>query len=240
MWGFTVKTEGCSCPKPRPGRFKPGMLSATVPAMSALVIQNSISIKLDRPSCSSAVSTFHSFSPFKDGKEHVAISFGDFRASPAPLVRIHSECLTGDIFGSSRCDCGDQLDEALRLISTHGGILLYLRQEGRGIGLNEKLKAYALQDRGFDTFMANQMLGHGHDERTYDMAADMLKALGVSRIRLITNNPEKHQQLSKHGVDIQEIIPTGVFLKTENMNYLSAKAKTAGHNINLKQTMEIL
>ncbi|MFE5540949.1 GTP cyclohydrolase II RibA [Streptomyces sp. NPDC056492] len=152
-----------------------------------------------------------------------------------PLVRLHSECLTGDVLGSARCDCGPQLDEALRAIADHGGAVLYLRQEGRGIGLYNKLDTYVLQSQDHDTFAANRMIGRGDDERDYAAAAAMLHALGLTRIRLLTNNPDKVRELRTHGIEITEVIPTGVYVTAENSRYLSAKAELAGHTIALLQ-----
>ncbi|MFD7083289.1 GTP cyclohydrolase II RibA [Streptomyces sp. NPDC002181] len=155
--------------------------------------------------------------------------------SAPPLVRLHSECLTGDVLGSARCDCGPQLDEALRAIADHGGAVLYLRQEGRGIGLYNKLDTYVLQSQDHDTFAANRMIGRGDDERDYAAAAAMLHALGLTRIRLLTNNPDKVRELRTHGIEITEVIPTGVYVTAENSRYLSAKAELAGHTIALLQ-----
>jgi GTP cyclohydrolase II len=144
------------------------------------------------------------FTGLADGREHLALGLGDWRGAlarsasggPAPLVRPHSECLTGDVFGSERCDCGPQLREAAERITDAGGLLLYLRQEGRGIGLYAKLDAYALQDAGLDTYAANRALGRGEDERDYAAAAQMLHALGADRVRLLSNNPDKAAQLA--------------------------------------------
>jgi len=179
------------------------------------------------------------FDGLVDGKEHIALGLGDWQRSlaraavggRAPLVRPHSECLTGDVFGSQRCDCGPQLREAAERITDTGGLLLYLRQEGRGIGLYAKLDAYALQDAGLDTYEANLALGHDEDERDYTAAAQMLLALGADRIRLLSNNPDKAEQLAGHGVTITERIPTGVHLSADNVRYLSTKA--THHTIDL-------
>ena len=166
----------------------------------------------------------------EDGKEHLALIKGDIENARSPLVRVHSECLTGDVFGSSRCDCGDQLDHALSMISdVEAGVLIYLRQEGRGIGLLEKLKAYTLQDEGYDTVQANIMLGHGADERDYSIAGDILKDLKISSIRLITNNPDKLQGLEKHGIDIEHRVPSPLAINTENRTYLKTKAAKLRH-----------
>lgn len=169
------------------------------------------------------------FSGLFDGREHLALVFGDLRR-PAPMVRVHSECLTGDVFGSGRCDCGPQLQEALALLAEHSGILLYLRQEGRGIGLYNKLDAYLLQDGGLDTFEANRELNFEADLRDYRVAAQMLRALGVTHIQLLTNNPDKAAQLTACGITVKESVRTGVFLRSSNWRYIEAKAQ-AGHRI---------
>ena len=154
---------------------------------------------------------------------------------PAPLVRPHSECLTGDVFGSQRCDCGAQLREAVEHIAEVGGYLLYLRQEGRGIGLYPKLDAYLLQDAGLDTYEANLALGHAEDERDYTVAAQMLHALGLSSVALLSNNPDKVHQLSRLGINVVEQVPTRVHLSVANAAYLAAKADRGGHTIELSQ-----
>ena len=170
------------------------------------------------------------FQGLSDDGEHVACVFpASVPAAGAPLVRLHSECLTGDVFGSTRCDCGPQLAEALSLLVEHGGTLLYLRQEGRGIGLYAKLDSYVLQDEGADTFEANRLLGHGADERDYGAAAAMLRALGLHRVRLLTNNPDKVLQLRAHGIDVVETLPTGVHRTPDNTAYLEAKARNGHH-----------
>lgn len=174
---------------------------------------------------------FITFADLGDQDEHVAIRLGP--QSDEPLVRVHSECLTGDVFGSRRCDCGEQLQESIDLISRHGGYLLYLRQEGRGIGLYAKLDAYALQLAGADTFEANRALGFEDDLRTYEPAAAMLTALGIRRIKLLTNNPDKVRELCLHGIEVVEAQPTGVFCNVHNEAYLSAKAQ-ARHTIDLR------
>lgn len=179
-----------------------------------------------------AFSEIHSFNGLSDGKEHVALRFGNKNAD-APLVRVHSECLTGDAFGSARCDCGPQLDEALRRLDEEGGYLLYLRQEGRGIGLYAKLDAYRLQEQGYDTYAANRALGHGDDERDYTVAAEMLRAMDVSRITLLTNNPDKKAQLEALGIDVMDVRPTGVYQGNHNQRYLEAKVRHTRHTIDL-------
>jgi GTP cyclohydrolase II len=176
-----------------------------------------------------------------DGREHLLLGLGDWRAAleraadggQAPLVRPHSECLTGDVFGSERCDCGPQLREAVERIADQGGFLLYLRQEGRGIGLYAKLDAYALQDSGLDTYEANVALGHGEDERDYTAAAQMLRAVGVDAIRLLSNNPDKATQLDALGIRVTERVRTEVHLSESNGRYLQAKRDHTAHTIDL-------
>jgi GTP cyclohydrolase II len=177
------------------------------------------------------------FTGLADGKEHLALGLGAVALgavdAAVPLVRLHSECLTGDVFGSERCDCGPQLREAVERISRTGGWLLYLRQEGRGIGLYAKLDAYALQDLGLDTYEANRALGHADDERDYTPAAQMLAALGVGQLDLLTNNPDKPAQLRALGVDVRRVVPTGVHASAANVRYLLAKVIHTAHTINL-------
>jgi GTP cyclohydrolase II len=172
------------------------------------------------------------FKGLADDQEHLALVLGHPASGEAPLVRMHSECLTGDVFGSARCDCGPQLREAVERISERGGVLLYLRQEGRGIGLYNKLDAYALQDDGLDTYAANAALGLPEDGRDYT-AAQMLEALGVDSFELLTNNPDKARQLRDHGADVTATVPTGVFQTESNVRYLSAKVEHTGHTIAL-------
>lgn len=172
-----------------------------------------------------------SFDGLVDGREHLAFALGD--PGEAPLIRPHSECLTGDVFGSQRCDCGPQLREAVERIADTGGYLLYLRQEGRGIGLYSKLEAYALQDTGIDTYEANLALGHAEDERSYVAGAQMLQALGASRVALLSNNPDKARQLRSCGVTIVEQVPTGVHVSAANIRYLEAKARRGDHLLDL-------
>ena len=164
-----------------------------------------------------------------DGQEHVALVVGAFGGKP-PLVRLHSECLTGDVFGSLKCDCGPQLKEALHIIGqSGGGVLLYLRQEGRGIGLANKIRAYALQDRGLDTVDANQRLGFADDERDYGHAAAILRALGVDTVRLLTNNPSKVEGLEAAGIKVAERVPHQMPANPHNADYLATKRKKSGH-----------
>jgi GTP cyclohydrolase II len=166
-----------------------------------------------------------------DTAEHVALLIGT-PAGEAPLVRVHSECLTGDALGSLKCDCGPQLGDALAAIAEAGwGILLYLRQEGRGIGLVNKLRAYALQDQGFDTVDANLRLGFADDERDFAVAAAMLKALSQRRVRLLTNNPRKRVGLEAAGVEIVEVVPLRIAAGEHNRAYLAAKRDRSGHQL---------
>lgn len=178
---------------------------------------------------------FVSFDSLSDHKEHIAILYGEPNDQDAPLVRLHSECLTGDVFGSQRCDCGEQLRESQRLLADQGGVLLYLRQEGRGIGLYNKLDAYALQDQGIDTYTANEMLGFGHDLRDFRPAAEMLNGLGIKRIRLLSNNPHKATQLAEFGIEVVDRLDTGVYVNRHNAAYLKAKVDQQAHSILLDQ-----
>ena len=164
-----------------------------------------------------------------DHKEHMALIFGDVQGKDV-LVRIHSECFTGDVLGSQRCDCGPQLHYAMDAVANEGrGIILYLRQEGRGIGLAEKLRAYNLQDQGLDTVDANLELGHQADEREYDIAVAMLKDLGVESVRLLTNNPAKIEGLTELGMPVSEREPILIQPNDENVHYLSTKAEPMRH-----------
>ncbi len=163
----------------------------------------------------------------RDAEEHVALVVG--APTDGALVRVHSECWTGEVLRSKKCDCKEQLDGALTAISAAGaGIVIYLRQEGRGIGLGNKIRAYALQEAGADTVDANRMLGFGDDERTYDVAADMLRALGVVRVRLLTNNPAKVDGLRAHGIDVLRVA-LSILPNEHNADYLAVKAKKMGH-----------
>ena len=181
----------------------------------------------------STAACVYSFAGLVDGREHLAFALGHPARGSAPLIRPHSECLTGDVFGSQRCDCGSQLREAVERIADQGGYLLYLRQEGRGIGLYSKLEAYALQDTGIDTYDANVALGHAEDERSYVAAAQMLHALGASRVTLLSNNPDKARQLRACGVAVVAEVPTGVHVSAANVRYLETKARRGGHTLEL-------
>ena len=168
-----------------------------------------------------------------DGKEHVVLSLGDLDGEP-PLVRVHSECLTGDALFSQRCDCGAQLESALQQIAAEGrGAVLYLRQEGRGIGLGNKIRAYALQDRGADTVEANHQLGFPADAREYGLAVQLLHQLGLCRIRLMTNNPRKLDALRADGIDVIERVAVESGRNPHNEKYLAAKAAKLGHWLTL-------
>ena len=170
----------------------------------------------------------------RDGKEHVALVHGDIMGAAEVPTRLHSECLTGDALGSLRCDCRDQLEVALRRLSSmERGLLLYLRQEGRGIGLRNKVRAYALQDRGLDTVEANRALGFRDDERDYEVAAHMLASLNVESIALMTNNPDKMAQLQRYGVKISRRIPHVIPPNEFNRNYLLTKALRSGHQLEI-------
>ena len=172
-----------------------------------------------------------------DEKDHLALLYGDVQGADEALVRIHSECFTGDVLGSLRCDCGAQLDAALRKIAEEErGILLYLRQEGRGIGLLDKLRAYDLQDEGYDTVEANRMLGHEADERDYSIGALILKDLGISTVRLLTNNPEKIESLEQHGISVQDRVPLGPHVNQHNAEYLRTKVNRMRHMLDLGPT----
>ena len=184
-----------------------------------------------------------SFDGLVDGLEHVAVALGDRatgspadrRPSDRPLVRLHSECLTGDVLGSQRCDCGAQMRESVERIAEVGGYLLYLRQEGRGIGLYRKLDAYGLQDLGLDTYEANLALGFRPDARDYTVAAQMLHALGVSELALLSNNPDKAAQLARLGVEVTEVVATGVHWTPANARYLTTKAERGAHTFVLRR-----
>lgn len=172
----------------------------------------------------------HGFQERENGKEHVALSLGDVASAAPVLTRTHSECLTGDTLFSMRCDCGYQLEEALRSIAEAGrGVILYLRQEGRGIGLLNKIRAYHLQDLGADTVEANERLGFAADMRDYSICAPMLKHLGISRILLMTNNPRKVDAMRAMGVDVVERVSIEVGRNPHNEHYLDTKAGKLGH-----------
>jgi GTP cyclohydrolase II len=201
-------------------------------ALPSAEIRTSVEVPLRFTDGYATRARVYSFHGLVDDRHHLALRLGAAASDRVPLVRLHSECLTGDVFGSERCDCGAQLREAVERITAHGGYLLYLRQEGRGIGLYDKLDAYALQDDGLDTYEANLALGHAEDERDYTVAAQMLRALGVQRISLLTNNPDKAAQLEALGIAVAESVRTQVHLSAANLAYLSAKARRA-HTLDL-------
>jgi GTP cyclohydrolase II len=176
----------------------------------------------------------HGFAEHDSDREHVALTLGDVARKDPVLVRVHSECLTGDALFSRRCDCGAQFETALRFIAAAGrGVLVYLRQEGRGIGLLNKIKAYRLQDNGADTVEANHMLGFEADARDYGVAASILSDLGVRAARLMTNNPEKIAGLERNGIAVVERVPLIVGWNSGNARYRAAKAERLGHLLSL-------
>ena len=178
------------------------------------------------------------FTPDRHGDEHIAIVRGEVRGLKDVPARIHSECLTGDVLGSLRCDCRDQLTAALEQLGKQRvGALFYLRQEGRGIGLANKIRAYALQDRGHDTVEANHLLGFGDDERDYHAAADMIRALGIGSVRLMTNNPRKLEGLRAQGVTVTGRIPLVMPANRHNAAYLLTKQRRSGHLLSLPETV---
>ena len=195
-------------------------------------IRTTVQVPLQLAGGRTVPSQIISFHGLRDGREHFAVRLGD-PAGDAPLVRLHSECVTGDVFASARCDCGPQLNEALERLSRHGGVLLYMRQEGRGIGLYNKLDTYLLQEGQHDTYAANRAVGRGDDERDYGAAADMLRSLGMARISLLSNNPDKQAQLVALGIDVARLVPTGVFVGEHNRRYLEAKVRHTRHTIDL-------
>ena len=166
----------------------------------------------------------------ENGTEHVALRKGEIK-NPM-LVRLHSSCVTGDIFSSLKCDCGEQLELSMKKIEENGsGIILYLNQEGRGIGLTNKIKAYALQEQGYDTVEANVVLGLPVDARNYESAAEILKNLGISQIRLLTNNPEKERQLVEYGIEVVENVPLEIMPNRVNKDYLAVKKNKMSHRL---------
>lgn len=174
----------------------------------------------------------HAFKDRITGVDHLALVAGQLASMKKCLVRVHSSCVTGDIFSSQRCDCGEQLAVALDKIQASGGVLLYLNQEGRGIGLANKIKAYALQEKGLDTIEANHQLGFPADMRSFSIAADMLKHLGVKKVALMTNNPRKLEELSDYGLEVVERVPLEIDAHENNKAYLQAKKQKLGHWLN--------
>jgi len=176
----------------------------------------------------------HLYEEIFNKKTHLALTYGDFSSEKSVMVRVHSECLTGDVFNSLRCDCGKQLSSAMSTIENNGsGILVYLRQEGRGIGLKHKIKAYKLQEEGLDTVEANEKLGFGADLRDYGVGAQILKDLGATKLTVLTNNPKKLVGLEGHGLKITSRIPIEIEANQENKNYLNTKKNKLGHLLNL-------
>jgi GTP cyclohydrolase II len=176
----------------------------------------------------------HLYHNNQDDKEHLALVLGDVRGRSNLLVRLHSECFTGDVLGSWRCDCGEQLQYAMQQIASAGaGVIIYLRQEGRGIGLLDKLRAYNLQDQGYDTIEANLELGHLADERDYTVAVRILENLDIRSVRLLTNNPAKIDQLRELGIEINERIPVEPTILSENANYIFTKVTRMNHMLDL-------
>lgn len=177
------------------------------------------------------------YSNTHDDKAHLAFCMGDLSGNEDILVRLHSECLTGDVFGSLRCDCGEQLDRSLQLIAEEGhGAVIYLRQEGRGIGLQQKIHAYNLQDAGHDTVDANLMLGHQADERDYTVAVRILEDLGIKSVRLITNNPGKISALEEAGIQVSDRVELDSFENSENSRYLTTKVQRMNHLLRMTNT----
>jgi 3,4-dihydroxy 2-butanone 4-phosphate synthase/GTP cyclohydrolase II len=206
--------------------------------MNNLVVKQAACARIPTPDGEFQLSVYQTN---QDDKEHLALVLGDVSKQSQVLTRIHSECFTGDVLGSLRCDCGDQLQRAMQLIAQEGrGILLYLRQEGRGIGLVEKLRAYNLQDEGYDTVDANVMLGHQPDERDYSVAAHILKDMNVQSVQLLTNNPEKIESLQTLGVTVNNRVPLHPNVTTENATYLKTKVQRMNHLLNLDPLSNIL
>ena len=175
------------------------------------------------------------YSNTQDSKEHLALFMGDLSQHQSVLARVHSECFTGDVLGSRRCDCGEQLDCSMKMISEVGiGVIVYLRQEGRGIGLLEKLRAYNLQDKGLDTVDANLELGHEADARDYSLAAQMFRDLGVSSVDLITNNPGKIHALEDLGIVVSKRVSLDIAANSDNVSYLETKAQRMNHILKIK------
>ncbi len=175
------------------------------------------------------------FNDSETGMDHVALTLGEMQGPDPVLLRVHSECLTGDVFGSLRCDCGPQLDAAINLIQEVGwGCILYLRQEGRGIGLHAKIQAYNLQDKGADTVEANLLLGHPADARDYGVASEILNLIGIESVCLLTNNPDKIGQLVSNGINVEERMPLVVGVGEDNRDYLAIKVDKMGHDITIE------
>lgn len=195
--------------------------------MTELSVERKVTARIPTEEAEFHLALYHNN---QDDKEHLALILGDVQDQDHVLVRVHSECFTGDVLGSRRCDCGEQLKTAMQIIAQAGsGVVLYLRQEGRGIGLLNKLHAYNLQDQGYDTVEANLLLGHQADERDYTMAALMLEDLGVRSIELITNNPAKIQHLEELGVQVTQRVPLEPTIYEDNAAYLFTKMVRMDH-----------
>ncbi len=218
---------------PLSGPVPPGLtvlqVAETAAALSAPVAHRDI-VTGRVPLSVSEAGRVHVFRPADGGEEHVACEVGRPLRDQPVLVRLHSACFTGDVLGSLKCDCGPQLHAAMRQMGAEGaGVLLYLNQEGRGIGLANKMRAYALQDQGYDTVEANHRLGFEDDERDFRTGADLLKRLGFSRVRLLTNNPAKVAMMESQGIEVVERVPLRVGANPLNQKYLDVKAKKSGH-----------
>jgi 3,4-dihydroxy 2-butanone 4-phosphate synthase/GTP cyclohydrolase II len=205
--------------------------------MSEMIVSRQVAARIPTEHGIFRLILFHNST---DHKEHVALVMGDVDQHEEVLVRMHSECFTGDVLGSLRCDCGEQLDQSLQMIGGAGsGVVLYLRQEGRGIGLLDKLRAYNLQDEGLDTVEANLRLGHQPDEREYTAAAHMIRDLGIRSINLITNNPAKISELRRLGIVVQRRMPIEVPARPENAGYLRTKVSRMDHLLHLGGRLRI-
>lgn len=199
--------------------------------MESLTVQRMVAARIPTEDAEFHLYLYHNN---HDSKEHLALVLGDIAGKSDVLVRVHSECFTGDVLGSRRCDCGEQLHYAMQQIAAEGqGAVLYLRQEGRGIGLLEKLRAYNLQDQGYDTVEANLMLGHQADERDYTVAARILEDLGVPSLRLLTNNPTKIDTLRALGIQVSQRVPVEPTVYADNASYLFTKLTRMNHLFNL-------
>ena len=197
-------------------------------AMSSESISDAITAEV--PTARAESTQFHIFRPALSGEEHYALEIGKINRDHPILVRIHSACFTGDVLGSLKCDCGPQLHAATKMINDQGGgLLIYLNQEGRGIGLANKIRAYSLQDQGFDTVEANHRLGFEDDERDFQLGATILKEMRISNIKLITNNPSKINTMNKFNINVAERIPLKVGQNKKNLKYIETKAKKSGH-----------
>ena len=197
-------------------------------ALSSQSISDAITAEV--PTARTQNSQFHIFRPNISGEEHYAVEIGKIDRNKPTLVRIHSACFTGDVLGSLKCDCGPQLHTATNMINDQGeGLLIYLNQEGRGIGLANKIRAYSLQDQGFDTVEANHRLGFDDDERDFQLGAAILKEMRIKNIKLITNNPAKISTMNKYGINVVERIPLNVGQNKTNRGYLETKARKSGH-----------